>query len=175
MRQPAVKAVRNGQTVESVAKAYGVNIRIVFRWLSKFASGGQKAVFSQPIPGRPPKVTAEEMRWIAETVRDKNPQEMKFEFALWTLSLVGEVIYRKFGKRLTKPTVGRIMRILGFTPQKPLYRAWQQDPIFVEKWRTEEFVRLKAEAKRIGTEIYFSDEAGDSFGLSCRDDLGTGR
>ena len=160
MRQQAVKAVRNGQTVESVAKAYGVNIRTVFRWLSKFASGGQQALLSKPIPGRPPKVTAEEMRWIAQTVRDQNPQQMKFEFALWTLSLVGEVIYRKFGKRLTKPSVSRIMRILGFTPQRPLYRAWQPDPIFVEKWRSEEFPRLKAEAKRLGAEIYFADEAG---------------
>ena len=160
MRQQAVKAVRNGQTVESVAKAYGVNIRTVFRWLSKFASGGQQALLSKPIPGRPPKVTAEEMRWIAQTVRDKNPQQMKFEFALWTLSLVVEVIYRKFGKRLTKPSVSRIMRILGFTPQRPLYRAWQQDPIFVEKWRSEEFPRLKAEAKRLGAAIYFADEAG---------------
>ena len=160
MRQQAVKAVRHGQTVESVAKAYGVNIRTVFRWLSMFASGGQQALLSKPIPGRPPKVSEEEMRWIGQTVRDKNPQQMKFEFALWTLSLVGEVIYRKFGKRLTKPSVSRIMRILGFTPQRPLYRAWQQDPIFVKKWQSEEFPRLKAEAKRLGAEIYFADEAG---------------
>lgn len=52
MRQQAVKAVRNGQTVNSVAAAFGVNIRTVFRWLSDFACGGQKALLAKPIPGR---------------------------------------------------------------------------------------------------------------------------
>jgi hypothetical protein len=87
-------------------------------------------------------------------------EQMRPEFGLWTLSLIGEVIYRQFGKRLTSPSVGRIMRLLGFTPQKPLYRAWQQDPVLVEKWQSEEFPALKAEAKRTGAVIYFADEAG---------------
>ncbi len=160
MRQQAIKAVSNGQTVNSVAQAFGVNIRSVFRWLSDFATGGQNALLAKPAPGAKPKVTAEEMRWIAETVRDQTPQQMKFDFGLWTLSLIGEVIYRQFGKRLSKPSVSRIMRILGFTPQRPLYRAWQQDAVWVEKWRTEEFPKLQAEAKRAGAVIYFADEAG---------------
>lgn len=160
MRQQAVKAVGRGESVTSVAAAFGVNIRTVFRWLSDFACGGQNALLAKSIPGRPPKVTSEEMRWIAETVRDKTPQQMRFEFGLWTLSLIGEVIWRQFGKRLTKPSVGRIMRILGFTPQRPLYRAWQQDPVMVEQWQTEAFPRLRAEAKKVGAMIYFADEAG---------------
>jgi transposase len=160
MRQQAVKAVMSGQSATNVAAAMGVNVRTLFRWLSDFACGGQNALLAKSIPGRPPKVTSEELRWIAETVRDKSPWQMKLEFGLWTLSLIGEVIYRQFGKRLTKPSVGRIMRILGFTPQKPLYRAWQQDPILVEKWQAEDFPALKAEAKQAGAVIYFADEAG---------------
>jgi transposase len=117
MRQQAVKAVKNGQTAASVATAMGVNIRTVFRWLSDFATGGQNALLAKKITGRPPLVTPDEMRWIAETVRDKTPWQMRLEFGLWTLSLIGEVIYRQFGKRLTSPSVGRIMRLLGFTPQ----------------------------------------------------------
>lgn len=160
MRQQAIKAVGNGQTVKSVAQAFGVNIRSVFRWLSAFASGGQKALLAKAATGAKAKVSAEEMRWIAETVRDKTPQQLKFECGLWTLSLIGEVIYRQFGKRLSKPSVSRILRILGFTPQRPLYRAWQQDVVWVEKWCAEEFPKLKAEAKRAGAVIYFADEAG---------------
>lgn len=160
LRQQAVKAVGRGESATSVAAALGVNIRTVFRWLSDFASGGQNALLGKSRPGRPPKVTPEEMRWIAATVRDQSPQQMKFEFGLWTLSLIGEVIFRQFGKRLTKPSVGRIMRILGFTPQRPLYRAWQQDPVMVEKWQVEDFPRLRAEAEQAGAVIYFADEAG---------------
>jgi transposase len=160
MRQQAVKAVHRGQPATSVAAAMGVNLRTLFRWLSDFACGGQNALLAKTIPGRPPKVTSEELRWIAETVRDQTPWQMKLEYGLWTLSLIGEVIDRKFGKRLTKPSVSRIMRILGFTPKKPLYRAWQQDPVWVEKWRGEDYPALQAQAKQTGAVIYFADEAG---------------
>ena len=95
------------------------------------------------------------MRLIAKTVRDKTPCLMRLEFGLQTLSLIGEVTHHQFGKRLTSPSVGRIMRLLGFTPQKPLYRAWQQELVLAEKWQSEEFPTLKAEAKRPGAVVYF--------------------
>src|SRR6059058_1969186 len=100
MRQQAIKAVREGQSVANVAAAYGVNVTTVFRWLAKFADGGQNALLAKPIPGRPPKVSAEEMRWIALAVKDNTPQQFKFEFGLWTLALMRELINRQFGKSL---------------------------------------------------------------------------
>ena len=99
MCQQGIKAVREGQTVASVAAAYGLNVTTVLRWMAKFADGGQNALLAKPIPGRPPKVSAEEMRWIAQVVHDKTPQQFKFEFGLWTLSLMRELINRQFGKR----------------------------------------------------------------------------
>ena len=53
MRQQAVKAVREGQTAQGVAAAYGVNERSVFRWLADFANGGQNAWLAKPILGAP--------------------------------------------------------------------------------------------------------------------------
>jgi transposase len=81
LRQQAVKAVRQGQTVQRVASALGLNIRTVFRWLSAFASGGQNALLAKPIPGRPPLFAAEELRWLARAVREHPPQQFRFEFA----------------------------------------------------------------------------------------------
>ncbi len=160
MRMQAVKAVREGQKVASVAAAYGLNERTVFRWLAKFASGGQKALHAKPIPGRPPKVSADEMRWIARAVRDECPQQFKFPYGLWTLSLIGKLIERRFGKSLSLASVSRIMKLLGFSAQKPLYEAWQQDPVLVQKWETETYPEIRAEARRVGASIYFADEAG---------------
>lgn len=74
MRQQAIKAVREGQPVASVAAAFGMSVTTIFRWLAKFAEGGQNALLAKPIPGRPPKVSAEEMRWIAQAVKDNTPQ-----------------------------------------------------------------------------------------------------
>lgn len=160
MRQQAVKAVKSGQTVESVATAFGVSKRAVFGWLAKFAEGGQNALLAKPVPGRPPKISAEEMRWIAQTVKDNTPQQLKFEFGLWTLSLIGELIKRQFGKSLALASVSRVMKLLGFTVQKPLYQAWQQDPVLVRQWEVEIYPAIKAQAKAAGATIYFADESG---------------
>jgi transposase len=160
MRQQATKAVREGQPVPTVAAAFGVNATTVFRWLAKFAEGGQNALLAKPIPGRPPKVSAEEMRWIAQAVKDNTPQQFKFEFGLWTLSLLRELINREFGKSLSLESVRRIMKLLGFSTQKPLYQAWQQDPVLVKQWESETYPAIQAEAKAAGATIYFADEAG---------------
>lgn len=160
MRQQAVKAVREGQPVEAVAAAYGLSVRTIFNWLAKFAAGGQTALLAKPIPGRPAKVSAEEMRWIAQAVRDNTPQQFKFEFGLWTLSLIRELINREFDKTLSLASVSRIMKLLGFSAQKPLYQAWQQDPILVRQWESETYPSIKADAAAVGATIYFADESG---------------
>lgn len=160
MRQQAVKAVREGQDVESVAAAYGVNVRSVFRWLADFANGGQNALLAKPIPGRPPKVSADEMRWLAQAIKDDTPLQYKFAFGLWTLSLIAALIERRFGKKLSLASVSRIMKLLGFSAQKPLYRAWQQDAALVRTWETETYPAIRAEAKAANATIYFADESG---------------
>lgn len=160
MRQQAMKALRDGQPVADVATAFGMNIRTVFKWLAKFVDGGQNALLAKPISGRPPKVSAEEMRWIARAVKDNTPQQFKFEFGLWTLSLLRELINREFGKSLSLESVRRIMKLLGFSAQKPLYQAWQQDPVLVKKWEAETYPAIKAAARAAGANVYFADEAG---------------
>lgn len=51
MRQQAMKAIRKGQDVASVAAAYGVNERGGYRWLANFANGGQNALLAKSNPG----------------------------------------------------------------------------------------------------------------------------
>lgn len=160
LRQQAVKAIREGQEVTSVAAAYGVNVRSVFRWLADFANGGQNALLAKAIPGRPPKVSADEMRWLARAVRDNTPLQFKFAFGLWTLSLIAALIEREFGKKLSLASVSRIMKLLGFSAQKPLYQAWQQDATLVRQWEAETYPAIRAEAQALGATIYFADESG---------------
>jgi len=97
---------------------------------------------------------------LASTVRNTTPQQHCFEFALWTLNLIGEVIERQFGIKLSRSAVGRAMGMLGFTPQRPLRRARERDPVLVARWEREAYPAIAAEAKRVGARIYFGDEAG---------------
>jgi hypothetical protein len=65
--------------------------------------------------------------------------------ALWTRKLVGELIFQKFAVRLSLPTVGRVLKKLGMSPQRPLYRAYQQDRATVKKSKGETYSRVSPE------------------------------
>ncbi|KVG83439.1 hypothetical protein WJ36_09705 [Burkholderia ubonensis] len=80
MRQQAVQAIRKGQAVTGVAAAYGVNGRSVYRWLADLPMAAQNALFAKSIPGRTSKVSAEEMQWLVQAVRDHSLLQFKFEF-----------------------------------------------------------------------------------------------
>jgi len=160
LRMQAVKAARKGMTVAAIGEAMGVAERSVFRWLASYASGGQQALLAKPIPGRPAKVSDEVLRWLAKVVREETPLQRKFPYGLWTLSIIAELLRRQFDLRLSLPTVSRVMKLLGFSVQRPLYQAWQQDAALVRQWEHETFPKIRAQAKTQGAEIYFADESG---------------
>jgi transposase len=79
---------------------------------------------------------------------------------LWTREAVGELIARRYGLRLSVWTVGRSRRAWGFTPQKPLRRAYERDPKAVQRWLEVESPRIRAAATRTGAQISWGDEMG---------------
>ena len=160
MRRDAVKRVENGESPEAVAAGLGINRRTLYRWLEAYHYGGADALAAKPIAGAPPKLNAQQMAQLARLVRDGTPLQYKFEFALWTLAIIRALIKDCFGVSLSEVSVGRLMKRLGFTPQRPLYRAWQQDEELVAQWREQEFPKIAARAKREGAVVLFGDESG---------------
>ncbi|OCC14325.1 Mobile element protein [Dissulfuribacter thermophilus] len=160
IRMRAVQQVLEGKKPEDVADFYGMNHRTIYRWLEKYHYGGFDALKAKPVPGRPPKLNASQLQWLARALRDKDPRQLNFPFALWTLAMVKELIFRKFGVSLSEVSVGRILKTLGFSPQRPLYRATQRDKALVNEWKTTEYPKIKARAKKEGAVIFFGDESG---------------
>lgn len=160
LRIRVVHQVRSGASPEELAKTLDINPRTIYRWLERFHYGGEDALRNKAKPGRPPKLDWMQMSWLAKLVRDNNPLQLNFPFALWTLAMIREVIRREFDVRLSEVSVGRIMRTLGFTPQRPLKRAYEQNPVLVERWRREEFPQIQRQAKRDNALIFFADESG---------------
>ncbi|MCM8641536.1 helix-turn-helix domain-containing protein [Accumulibacter sp.] len=110
VRMQGVKMMRAGMPASHVAHHLDVSVRAVFKWIAAFYDGGQNALLAREGAGRPPKVTPEQLRWIADTVRDRTPDQLKFEFGLWTLRLIGSLIERQFQMTLSLPTLGKVMR-----------------------------------------------------------------
>ena len=74
--------------------------------------------------------------------------------------MMKQVIYRKFGVQLSESSVCRLLVQLGLTPQRPVWRAYQQRPEEVQKWLEERYPRIRALAKQKKAMIFFGDEAG---------------
>lgn len=160
IRMRAVKMVVSGQSPEKVAADLDINRRTIYTWLERYHYGGFEALKRKPRPGAPPKLNAEQMGKLFRMIAFGDPRQYSFAFALWTRALVRELVRREFGVSLTEVSVGRILRTLGLSPQRPLARAIERDPVMVQAWLTEEFPALKARAKKEGALIFFADEAG---------------
>ena len=80
------------------------------------------------------------------------------EFALWTRAAVGQLIETEFNIKLSVRGVGKYLKRWGFTPQKPIRRAYEQSTEAVKKWLDEEYPSIAAKAKAEGGEIHWGDE-----------------
>src|SRR4029450_12861263 len=124
----AVEQIRAGAHPEDIATALGMARSTVFGWLAKHREGGVDALRAKPIPGRPRQLTAVQLRKVSTLLPGRAPPKLQFPFALWTRELVRELIRREFGVALSTVSVGRLLRTIWLAPQRPLWRASQQDP-----------------------------------------------
>jgi transposase len=118
------------------------------------------ALRAKKLHGRPKKLDGAQLRWIYRTVTSKNPLQLKFSFALWTRAMIRTLIYRKYGIKLSLASIGRLLAQLGLSCQRPLTRAFQQNPKLVQAWLDEEYPKIQALAKKEKAEIFFDDESG---------------
>lgn len=161
LRIRAVKSVLAGESPEVVIKSIGMSRGCIYKWLAAYYEGGFDALRAKKLFGRPPTLSPSQMKWLFRTVK-KDPRQLLFSFALWTAKMLGEALYRKFGVRVSKATMCRVLRRMGLSPQKPLHRAIQQNPKAVEQWLTKEYPTIQESARQAGATIYFGDEAGVS-------------
>ena len=159
MRERAVRSVQNGESPEVVARVIGVNRSTMYSWLAHYRRGGWRALKAKPLFGRPPKLDGRKLKWIYDTVTQKNPLQLKFAFALWTREMVAKLIKDKFNLPLSLVSVGRLLAQLGISCQKPLYHALERDEALVQQWLKREYPRIKALARREKADIYFGDAA----------------
>lgn len=160
IRIRAVKRVHQGESPEKVIATLGFSRACIYNWIARYREGGWHALRSGKHTGRPKKLDGTQIEWIHKTIRDKNPLQLKFSFALWTRSMITHLIRKQFDLKLSESSVGRLLRQMGFSCQKPLYRAYQQDPEAVEHWKKTVFPQIKKRAKKLGATIYFEDESG---------------
>ena len=159
MRERAVRSVHDGESPEVVARIIGINRSTIYGWLAQYRRGGWSALKAKPLFGRPPKLDGKKLKWIYNTVTQKNPMQLKFAFALWTREMVAKLIKVRYNISLSVVSVGRLLAQLGITCQRPLHRALERDEALVRQWLKQDYPKIRALAQREKADIYFGDAA----------------
>lgn len=161
LRRKAVRVYLKEKTQAEVAELFGVSRRAVNGWVRRYRAGGWRVLRARQ-RGRPrgSRLKAWQSAQIAKIVIDRTPDQLKFPFYLWTREAVAQLIEQRCGVRYSLMQVGRLLRRWGFTPQKPVSRAYEQNPKEVARWLKEEYPSIRRRAKREGAEINWCDETG---------------
>ena len=107
-----------------------------------------------------PKLTEAQRQKVKRWIIGKDPRQYGFDFGLWSRRIVQQLVEDKLGIHLGLTSVGKLLASLEITPQNPLRRAYERDPLAVEEWKRTTDPKRKRRAKRLGAKIFFLDEAG---------------
>ena len=106
------------------------------------------------------KISGKQAAEVRELIKYKMPDQLKLPFGLWTREAVQQLMFERYGIDLSRWQVGRYLKNWGFTPQKPIARAFEQKPEKVKAWLNEEYPAIKKRALKEKAVIYFGDETG---------------
>ena len=81
-------------------------------------------------------------------------------YALWSRTAVMELIAHRLKIKLPVRTAGMYLARWGFTPQKPMKKAYEQRPVEVKAWLDNGYPVIAERAKAEGAELHWGDETG---------------
>ena len=161
LRFRVVQALRGGMKKSAAARAFGVSRTSIDRWLAIVEFGNITSLNSKP-RGRPKgtRLAPHEAATTVRLITDRCPDQLKLPFALWTREAVQTLLAARFGLEVSVWTVGRYLAKWGLTPQKPLRRAYERDPVAVQRWLDEEYPAIEQQARAENAEIHWGDQMG---------------
>lgn len=163
LRRQVVEAREAGVSFRDIAERYGVQRGTASAWWQRYQREGSSALCADG-RGRPSgsgmKLNACQSARIRRLIRDRMPDQLKLEFALWTRHAVQRLIESEYGVLLPIRTVGLYLERWGYTPQRPAKRAYEQCSKAVQRWLDEDYPVIAARAAAENAEIHWGDETG---------------
>jgi len=163
LRKQVIRLRKKGMTNRDTAEVVGISETHASSTWQNFLRGGIQAIKPKKRGrrhGEKRRLTAEQEAAVQKLLVDKTPDQLKFPFALWTREAVRMAIRQKFGIEVPLRTVTDYLKRWGFTPQKPVKQAYEQDQKKVKRWLEIEYPGIAARAKQEKAEIHWSDETG---------------
>ncbi len=148
-------------THRQAADLYHLSKSAVDKIWTRFKQKGSRGLVSKKrgVQGGK-KINGKQSAEVRQLIKDKLPEQLKLSFGLWTREAVQQLILNKYGIELSRWQVGRYLKSWGYTPQKPITKAFEQNPERVKEWLDKEYPIIKKRAAKENATIYFEDEVG---------------
>lgn len=162
IREQVIEFLRKKRgSQREAAEIFGLHIRSVNRMWAKYKKGGKRNIKEKKrgVQGGK-KIDGKQAAEVRNLIRDKLPEQLKLPFGLWTRQAVQQLILDRYGIELSRWQVGRYLKSWGYTPQKPIRKAFEQKPEQVQQWLKKEYPSIKRRAAKEKAVIYFGDETG---------------
>lgn len=160
-RKQVVRLHKKGIKVMQIVGMTGLSYPTVRAAIDLFEAGGWAAV-RPAVRGRnrgDGRVLSQaQEQTVQRMIIDQRPEQLKMDFSLWSRAAVGQLIEQEFGIKLQVRSVGKYLARWGFTPQKPIKRAYEQSPEAVQAWLEGEYPAIEQRARAEGAEIHWGDE-----------------
>lgn len=163
LRQRAIRLREQGKKFIDIAAYLGVHRNTVAQWWQKYKQYGDVALQQQQRGvkfGEWRTISQNEEETVQQLMLANFPDELEIDSALWTRQAVQALIAQQYGVEMPIRTVGEYLKRWGFTPQKPLKRAYEQDQKLVETWLKREYPAIQQRAKQEDAQIAWGDESG---------------
>ena len=160
-RRQVIRAHKRGRSRTQIAKEVGLSYTAVSKTIERFEAHGMAALAPRTRgrrSGEDRALSEEQEQAIQRTICDKRPEQLKMDFFLWSRAAVMQLIEREYGIKLHVRSVGKYLARWGFTPQKPIKRAYEQSPAAVKEWLDTQYPQIAQRAKAEGAEVHWGDE-----------------
>jgi transposase len=141
-RLRAWELYQQGWPQKQIAEALGVSPGAVSQWIARGKAGGVEALRKQPRSGATPKLTHQQRERLPELLR-QGAEAFGFVGDVWTQQRIASVIKRVFGVSYHVDHIGRLLRAIGWSVQKPIERASERNDAAIERWRSEKWPAIK--------------------------------
>jgi len=140
---------QQGWSQKQIAIALGVTQGAVSQWVARGQASGRDALRNRPRPGATPKLTSQQRLRLPELLL-RGAQAYGFVGDVWTQARIATVIKREFGVTYHVDHIGRLLRTIGWSVQKPIERASERNDAVIERWRDEAWPAIKKKPKARG-------------------------
>lgn len=141
-RRQAARLLQKGVSEAEVARRVGVHRQSVNRWAQQLAEGGVAALTRAPRTGRPSQLSTDDLRRITQGLT-RGPEALGYRTSLWTAWRVADLIARESGVTYSTVHAWRVLRALGWTPQRPAGRALERNEPAIRRWKRERWPEVK--------------------------------